>query len=633
MYLAEVNLWNFRKYGIDGASFEKSKPGVSITFNEGLNVLIGENDSGKTAIVDAIRYTLGTQSGEWIRIEETDFHAEGESRARELKIECVFRGFSDQEAGHFLEWIGTEDINGTPSFVLNVRLTAQRKEDRIVSELRAGSDPIGIVLDGDARALLRVTYLKPLRDADAELTPGRRSRFAHILRAHSLFQKTDAQRHELEAIFAQANEAIEAYFRERSDGSGATTLMNALNGYIEAFFSENEPHTPTVSISGGELFDILQRLSLTLDANPAGLGAANLLFMASELLLLQSEEKHGSRLALIEELEAHLHPQAQLRLIRYLEEKSTRGQFILTTHSTTMGSSVPLQTLLICQGDRVFPMASQFTKLDPKNYDFLYRFLDATKANLFFARGVLLVEGDAENLLVPTLARIIDRPLHRYGVSIVNVGSTAFAHFVRIFHRQDGTLMGIKVALVTDMDVKPTEWAEANGKTVTPVDIEAAKTSRVQSLADFENVEVKAYVSPNWTLEYELALSPFRKELYRSILWAEKIKNSSGGVPQQSKRQEVDAKAEKDFDEWLQTWTNDDRQNERIAYEIYYRAMVENGISKSVTAQVFADHLERGLSGPDANVVRSQMQGAETLKYLLDAIYHVTESREARNEG
>ena len=80
-------------------------------------------------------------------------------------------------------------------------------------------------------------------------------------------------------------------------------------------------------------------------------------------------------------------------------------------------------------------MASQFTKLQPKNYDFLYRFLDATKANLFFARGVLLVEGDAENLLIPTIAKVIDRPLHRYGVSIVNVGSTAFAHFVKIFHR------------------------------------------------------------------------------------------------------------------------------------------------------------------------------------------------------
>ena len=96
MHLSVVNLWNFRKYGIDGESFEKSRPGVSIPFGEGLNVLIGENDSGKTSIIDAIRYTLGTQSGEWVRVEETDFHLEGDDRTNELKIECVFRGFSDR---------------------------------------------------------------------------------------------------------------------------------------------------------------------------------------------------------------------------------------------------------------------------------------------------------------------------------------------------------------------------------------------------------------------------------------------------------------------------------------------------------------------------------------------------------
>lgn len=632
MYLAEVNLWNFRKYGLEGEPFEKSRPGVSIPFNEGLNVLVGENDSGKTAIVDAIRYTLGTQSGEWIRVEQSDFHAEGESRARELKIECVFRGFSDQEAGHFLEWIGTEDLNGTLSFVLRVRLTARRREDRIVSELRAGSDPIGIVLDGDARALLRVTYLKPLRDADAELTPGRRSRFAHILRAHSLFQTKDAQQHEIETILAQANEAIEAYFCEKDDGSGATTLMRALNNYIEAFFAENEPHEPTVRISGGELFDILQRLSLILDTNPAGLGAANLLFMATELLLLQSEENYGLRLALIEELEAHLHPQAQLRLVRYLEEKSTGGQFILTTHSTTMGSSIPLQALLICKGSSVFPMASQFTKLQPKNYDFLYRFLDATKANLFFARGVLLVEGDAENLLLPTLAKIIDRPLHRYGVSIVNVGSTAFAHFAKIFHRQNGTLMGIKVALVTDMDVKPREWVEANGKTVTSEDIDSAKASRVQSLADLENEEIKVFVSPNWTLEYEICLSSFREKFYRAILWAEKIANSKSGVPQKPKEKEVDDKVVADFANWRQLWGSDARLAERIAFQIYHENMLEREISKAVTAQVFAEHLENRLCGPEADTLRSELQGAGTLQYLLDAIYHVTEPREVSDE-
>ena len=57
MYLSKLRLWNFRKYS-DGAD---NKPGVEIHFHEGLNVLIGENDSGKTAIIDAIRYVLRTR--------------------------------------------------------------------------------------------------------------------------------------------------------------------------------------------------------------------------------------------------------------------------------------------------------------------------------------------------------------------------------------------------------------------------------------------------------------------------------------------------------------------------------------------------------------------------------------------
>lgn len=325
MYLAELNIWNFRKYGIKGDSFETSKPGVSIPFSKGLNVLIGENDSGKTTIIDAIRYTLNTQSGEWIHFDETDFHSEDGKRVQDLKIECVFRGFSSQEAAHFLEWIGTEEIDDTHSFVLKVRLTARIKGDRVATDLRAGADPVGIAMEGDARALLRVTYLKPLRDADAELTPGRRSRFAQILKAHSLFQKGKDEKHPLETILDGANEAVEDYFSYKEDDSCASKLMGALKTYVDAFFPQNESHAASVNISGGDLTDILRRLSLSLDINSSGLGAANLLFVATELLLLQSEETYGLKLALIEELEAHLHPQAQLRLIRYLEEKSTKA--------------------------------------------------------------------------------------------------------------------------------------------------------------------------------------------------------------------------------------------------------------------------------------------------------------------
>ena len=631
MYLSEVHLWNFRKYGIEGESFEDSAPGVSVTFHDGLNVLIGENDSGKTAIIDAIRYTLGTQSGDWIRIVESDFHVEGENRALDSKIECVFRGFTPKEAGRFLEWIGTEEFNGEQNFVLKVRLTARNRGDRIVTDLRAGADPVGIPMDGDARALLRVTYLKPLRDADAELTPGRRSRFAQILRAHRLFQKTSDERHELETILDEANKAIEEYFNNTDGGAGASALMEALGNYITAFFPQNESHSASVGISGSDLVDILHRLSLTLDANPSGLGTANLLFMAAEFLLLQSEENLGLRLALIEELEAHLHPQAQLRLIRYLQEKSTTGQFILTTHSTTMGASVDLQNLIICKDDRVFPMGIQFTKLLPKNYDFLHRFLDATKANLFFARGVLLVEGDAENLLIPTLAKIIGRPLHRYGVSIVNVGSTAFTHYVKIFHRRDNTPMGIKVALITDMDVKPIEWVDGSGNPPTKQGVEEAKTKKQNSLAESENDEVKVFISPNWTLEYEICLSSFSKEFYRSLLWAEKIGNSQSGVPQGSKRAEVDKKVREDFECWSKHWDGDERQIEKIAYEIYHNMMVSKAISKAITAQVFAEHLENRLTTDDESL-RRELKNAASLQYLLDAIYHVTEPEVVNHE-
>lgn len=633
MYLAEVNLWNFRKYGIEGDSFETAKPGVSVPFKEGLNVLIGENDSGKTAIIDAIRYTLLTQSGEWIRFEESDFYAVGTNRAQELMIECVFRGFSYQEAGRFLEWIGTEEIAGKRCFVLNVRLTARIKGDRIVTDLRAGADPIGISMDGDARALLRVTYLKPLRDADAELAPGRRSRFAQILKAHSLFQKGDDEKHDLERILDNANEAIEDYFRHKEDDSGASKLMGALDTYVDAFFPQNESHTASVSISGGDLTDILKRLSLTLDTNPPGLGAANLLFVATELLLLQSEETYGLKLALIEELEAHLHPQAQLRLIGYLEEKSTKGQYILTTHSTTIGSSIPLESLIICKSNMVFPLASQYTKLQPKNYDFLYRFLDATKANLFFARGVLLVEGDAENLLIPTIAKIIERPLHRYGVSIVNVGSTAFAHFVKIFHRQDGAPMGIKVALVTDMDVNPQELTDSSGHEPTGEVIETAKSKRFQSLDDFKNDDVEVFVSPNWTLEYEISLSSFRNEFYKAMLWAEKISNSQSGIPQEAKVGEVDATVESDFKKWLEFWDGDPRKDEKIACVLYQRTMLGKRISKAVTAQVFAEHLVDRLNGPDPHSLKLEVQRAKSLQYILDAIYHVTEPQEVSRES
>lgn len=635
MYLSELKLWNFRKYGVGTDEIDDAAPSVTLALNPGLNVLIGENDSGKTALVDAIRHILGTQSREWYRIENTDFHGTGDKRAKRLRIEAVFRGFTNQEAAPFLEWMGFEESKGNQEYVLAVRLTAERKANKIVVDLRAGPDPVGAPMDGEARELLRITYLKPLRDAVGELTPGRRSRLAQILAVHKLFQEAMPEdrtpKHRLEEIVGKANADIRKYFSPNDEEALGSEVLRAINGFLEDFFPEGDSPTAEINISGGDLGEILRRLSLVIEENPAGLGSLNLLYIAVELLLLQASDFQGLRLGIVEELEAHLHPQAQLRLIAFLREhvaSGNKGQFILTTHSTTLGASIDLEKLVICKGSDVFPMAPKFTRLDTKNYDFLKRFLDATKANLFFARGIILVEGDAENILLPTIAEIIDRPLHRHGVTVVNVGSTAFLHYAKISTRNDARSMGIPVAVVTDMDVKPEEWQDKNGKSPTTEEVKTAREKRLSWAHDtFDNDGTKAFVASTWTLEYDIALeSVFSKPFYESVLWAEKLSNAKTGEPLEGKDGEVETKAKDDIDSWEAEWSDDPRKREKVAYEIYQKTILDKGISKAITAQVFSGRLA-GCTKKDE--LATAILKSDHFRYLVNSIYHVTKPRDA----
>jgi putative ATP-dependent endonuclease of the OLD family len=98
-------------------------------------------------------------------------------------------------------------------------------------------------------------------------------------------------------------------------------------------------------------------------------------------------------------------------------------------------------------------MGYEYTKLENGDYYFLERFLDSTKANLFFANGVILVEGDAENILLPIIAKLMNKNLSDYGVSIVNVGSIAFLRYSKIFLRNDEPHFSIPISLITDVDV------------------------------------------------------------------------------------------------------------------------------------------------------------------------------------
>lgn len=100
-----------------------------------------------------------------------------------------------------------------------------------------------------------------------------------------------------------------------------------------------------------------------------------------------------------------------------------------------------------------------------------------------------MVEGDAENILIPAIADILGYPLEKYGISIVNVGSTAFLRYSRIMERKDGNDIGIPVSVVTDCDIKPeyntdpvTRSEEFNAKETQSVQKQEEKIVSIQQV-------------------------------------------------------------------------------------------------------------------------------------------------------
>ena len=691
MYHAILKLWNFRKY-CAGAD---NKPGLEIHFREGVNVLIGENDSGKTAIVDAIRYVLRTQSGEFIQFDDKDFYQDpAGNRKDEFKIECVFDGINKQDAGLFWEWLSwSEDKT---KYLLKVWLYVKRKDNVIMPTFSAGIEGQTDRMDSEARELLKVVYFKPLRDALTDMTHGYKSRLAQILGAHELFKtEKDTQgnftKHQLETDYEHLKSKIENYFKVGGKGQSITDEINSF--LKDHFLLKGDPRKAEVKLTGGELTEILRLLDLIMEGNKSGLGTLNLLCIAAEMLLFNNQKK-GLKLALVEELEAHLHPQYQLRLIEYISSQEKNEQFILSTHSITLASKIKLANMIVLKGNDAFPMSSEYTKMKPADYKFLERFLDATKANLFFAKGLIMVEGDAENLLIPAIAQLIGKNLYQYGVSVVNVGSTAYKRYVNVFKRKDGKSFGMPIAVISDLDVRAFEYYDDNSndrktpkywlrdnlrpeleKISTQVDYDAMSTVfgsksafeeevREHKNANFKPIgetidhmkailtedkrvalnedilarireekrtrlenainadKIKIFLPQAWTLEYEIAGSSLYKLLATAIKAAQQEKDHP-------ELEITDKILNQLWNDVTNEFPNGGIPTKGEAYKIF-KPLNDGTISKAITAQYLAGMLAGELAPvSDGTVnqdeVRYIVENDDKLKYLVEAIKHVTE--------
>ena len=495
MHISNLKLWNFRKFGNKNREFNFIKPDLNLNFNKHLNVLIGENDSGKTAIIDAIKLVLKTHSYEFIKIDEDDFHED----SQKFRIELKFEGFSDDEAKNFTEWLSWNKETKEP--YLKLILDCRRKDGKILpTDVRAGSDEDGSMLNAEAREYLKVTYLKPLRDAESELISKRNSRLSQVLHAHDSFKNKKDEKHKFIRASEIFNKFLEKYFEKPEGGK---RIKDSIDLFIGNFFDSG--NTAKFKTGKTDIRSILEKLEIILNGedNP-GLGTLNRLFMATELLHLTKDNWSGARIALIEELEAHLHPQAQMKVIEALQ-KQKESQLFLTTHSPNLTSKVELKHLIWCNSNNAFSMGSENpkesnpTKLEPENYVYLEKFLDVTKSNLFFAKGVIIVEGCSEEILIPSIAKAIGINLTQKEVSIANVGGKTYKNFAKIFLRSNqDEKMNIPVAVVTDSDVR--EYEKDGSKKDNYKEL--YRTEAIKICKEIDKDNVKGFVASQWTLEY-----------------------------------------------------------------------------------------------------------------------------------
>lgn len=485
----------------------------------------------------------------------------------------------------------------------------------------------GISIDGKARDLLKAVYLKPLRDAEREMSSGRSSRISQILLNHPVFK--DKNEHTVLGIFQDANQKIEEYFTNDPEGK---SILQTIRDNLEAFNDKGQKSDAELKTSDIQIKAILESLSLKAPELNPGLGELNLLFIAAELLLLKDDTDGGLKLALIEELEAHLHPQAQLRLISYLQNEYNENdvQIIVSTHSPILASKINLKNLILMKDGKGFDLAEGATGLQKGDYLFLQRFLDSTKANLFFAKGIIMVEGDAENILIPVIADIIGYPLEKYGVSIVNVGSTAFLRYSGILIRKNGEKIGIPVSVITDCDVRPydidekTKEKQFNEKVSESLQAEQAKNEK------YSNGSVRGFTSPRWTLEYCIAMSCLSEDFHKAVHYGKKILNAQENIAiTDSKIDEANGLVKEEAKQW------DSLPLSKRAYNIFSLMLNADGKSglKAIVAQCLASILRWKVSVIPEKLTQEKMFDVELYGLKTDEKKKVELSNKIENDS